>query len=139
MKHKKHPPESVKELFEIRLPLIGKWAIACSNAAQFKEKLAASLSADERIIDRDAKENLFRLMEYDGKIVWELSEEREIEISTIELLWQSFRDGTREIGVADDFLWDMYHQFERLYAGESDKPAKQEVFRWMERWPSGLD
>ena len=68
-----------------------------------------------------------------------MSEEREVEISTIELLWQSFRDGAREIGVTDDFLWDMYHQFERLYAGESDKPAKQEVFQWMERWPSGLD
>lgn len=139
MKHQKHPPGNIRDLFETRLPFIGELAIACSNVAQFKEKLAANLLTDERIIDQDAKENLFRLMEYDGRTVWELSEEREVEISTIELLWQSFRDGAREIGVADDFLWDMYHQFERLYAGESDKPAKQEVFRWMERWPSGLD
>ena len=73
MKHQKHPPGNIRDLFETRLPLIGELAIACSKVAQFKEKLAANLLTDERIIDQDAKENLFRLMEYDGRTVWELS------------------------------------------------------------------
>ena len=38
-----------------------------------------------------------------------------------------------------DFALELYHQFSRLHDGPSGVPEKEDVLRWMRRWPDGLN
>lgn len=81
------------------------------------------------------------LIENDGKTIYELSTEKEIQIRTISLLWAFLHNQEEEqqIGYSVDFLMDIYKQFERLYKKENTLPDIKQIERWMKRWPSGLD
>lgn len=138
-KNKKSAFTDAKVLFETKFPMIKELASRSGSPATFKRQLTEAIAKDCHIVNEKAKENLLRLIGYDGRTIPELSEECEIRLETITLLWQMLRGEETGTGVCNDFLTDLCHQFERLYSDTDAKPSTQKVQKWMQRWPNGLD
>lgn len=112
-------------------------AVRYSTARDFKAELKKHLSGG-RTVNPDAETTLLRLLEFDGREVFELSEERSIRIRTMTLLWQFLRGECRE-EVSRHYLSDIRRQFERLGRKEGPRPGAGTVLSWMKRWPEGSD
>lgn len=127
----------VRLLFENKFPELLAGAVDSPDEASFRQKIDAYLS--------DASWNaewvrvVRRLLEYDGRVVHELSVGEDVKVETLTLLWRflSWRMEGEEI--SPDFALELYHQFSRLHAAPSGVPEKEDVLRWMRRWPDGLN
>lgn len=139
MKQKNKPLfcSELKLLFEKEFPQLVLLATEACNAEDFKTRLVCFLRA-AGTVNPVAIRQLERLIENDGKVVFELSTEKEIQIETITLLWK-FLNGSLSEEEAGDAAWDLYYQFCRLYKKENERPAPAQVKQWMKRWPCGLD
>lgn len=131
--------QDVKALFETDLTDLCTLARACSDVDSFKSKLTDYLKSDAVIPDRPAVRNLEHLLAYDGKTVCELSTGEEVPVRTLTMWWEWLTAQPSAETPSLDFLLDVYHQFRRLYVPEPEKPTKEQVRKWMRRWPGGLD
>ena len=127
----------LREEFELQFPEICKLAENAEDYATFK---ASSWDYIYNIYSDEGRgfEQISELYGSDGKTVSELSNQCDIKVSTIELLYHFLHDGTCE-DVKTDFFIDLYWQLNRLGKKRPDKPAKSVVENWMLKWPSGLD
>lgn len=128
----------VKTLFETRLTQLISLALESQNETSFKEKLNNKLLSDESL-NPIAVQHIKRLIEYDGKTIYELSTGKEIKVETISLLWRFLAGQAIDRDILVDFWLDLYHQFSYLYQHDNDKPTVKQVNQWMKRWPSGLN
>lgn len=137
-KYKLSTHHDIRSAFERDLPHIVALASSSLAETEFKQQLNELLLSED--VNPNAVRNIARLIANDGKTIFELSTESEIELKTISLLWQ-FLTGRlhddHEVSV--DFLTDLYHQFMRLYTPERSAPSSAQVLQWMKRWPSGLN
>lgn len=63
---------------------------------------------------------------------------RKVVNAAFRMLWQAVKHGSSEAG--EDFFEDMLHLFRQLSGRNPGKrPDKEQVLKWMERHPSGLD
>lgn len=108
----------------------------CATAEAFKTAVKENLKQDGNRLNPDAVENLLRLIDFDGRTVFELSEERRLRLDTLTLLWKHIRREGSE-NVSPHFLLDLRRQFERLEDAGS-MPSPGQVIKWMKRWPDGL-
>ena len=131
--------QDVKALFETDLTDLCALALACKDAEAFRNKLADYLKSDAVIPDSPAVRNLEHLLAYDGKTVCELSTGEEVPVRTLTMWWEWLTAQPSAETPSLDFLLDVYHQFLRLYVPEPEKPTKEQVRKWMRRWPGGLD
>ena len=86
-----------------------------------------------------AARQIKRLIDNDGKTIYEASTEQEIKIETISLLWKFLTNRIINEEISVDLWIDLYHQFDRLYHEEEELPDEKQVQQWMKRWPSGLN
>lgn len=127
----------VRLLFENKFPELLAGAVDSPDEASFRRKIDAYLS--------DASWNakgvrvVRRLLEYDGRVVHELSVGEDVKVETLALLWRFLSGRIGEDEVSPDFALELYHQFSRLHAAPSGVPEKEDVLRWMRRWPDGLN
>lgn len=127
----------IKTLFETRLTQLTSLALESQDETDFKKKLDDYLLSD-CIYNADAAKHIRRLIENDGKTIYESSTEQELQIETISLLWQFLTNRVTNEEISVDLWIDLYHQFMRLYAEDAEPPTEKQVLQWMKRWPSGL-
>lgn len=136
-KNKMLSAQDIKTLFETRLTQLTSLAVASQDETDFKKKLDNYLLSDH-IPNPDAARHVRRLIENDGKTIYESSTEQEIKIETISLLWQFLTNHITNEEISVDLWIDLFHQFARLYKEDIKLPAEKQVLQWMKRWPSGL-
>ncbi len=136
-KNKMLSVQDIKTLFETRLTQLTSLALESQNETDFKKKLDDYLSSDH-IHNPNAARHIRRLIENDGKTIYESSTEQEIKVETISLLWQFLTNRVTNEENSVDLWIDLYHQFTRLYAEDAEPPTEKQVSQWMKRWPSGL-
>lgn len=127
----------VRLLFENKFPELLAGAVDSPDEASFRQKIDAYLS--DASWNAEGVRVVRRLLEYDGRVVHELSVGEDVKVETLTLLWRflSWRMEGEEI--SPDFALELYHQFSRLHAAPSGVPEKEDVLRWMRRWPDGLN
>lgn len=136
-KNKMLSTQDIKTLFETRLTQLTSLALASQDETDFKNKLDHYLLS-ECIPNPDAARHIRRLIENDGKTIYESSTEQEIKIETISLLWQFLTNRITNEEISVDLWIDLFHQFARLYEEDIALPVEKQVLQWMKRWPSGL-
>ena len=107
------------------------------DEASFRRKIDAYLS--DASWNAEGVRVVRRLLEYDGRVVHELSVGEDVKVETLALLWRFLSGRIGEDEVSPDFALELYHQFSRLHAAPSGVPEKEDVLRWMRRWPDGLN
>ena len=125
--------------FEINLTTIVEFAAKSSNSDEFKTKISDYLKSEDLTnAPTQAKENIYRLVEYDDREVFELSTGKIIKSPTLSRLWTILHNNEACI---DDtaFLMDIYQQLLRLYKDPIKIPTEEKVKQWASRWKSGLD
>lgn len=137
-KNKMLSVQDIKTLFETQLTQLTSLALESQNETDFKKKLDDYLSSDH-IHNHNAARHIRRLIENDGKTIYESSTEQEIKVETISLLWQFLTNRVTNEEISVDLWIDLYHQFTRLYAEDDEPPTEKQVSQWMKRWPSGLN
>ena len=127
----------VRLLFENKFPELLAGAVDSPDEASFRRKIDAYLS--DASWNAEGVRVVRRLLEYDGRVVHELSVGEDVKVETLALLWRFLSGRIGEDEVSPDFALELYHQFSRLHAAPSGVPEKEDVLRWMRRWPDGLN
>lgn len=127
----------VRLLFENKFPELLAGAVDSPDEASFRRKIDAYLS--DASWNAEGVRVVRRLLEYDGRVVHELSVGEDVKVETLALLWRFLSGRIGEDEVSPDFALELYHQFSRLHAAPSGVPEKEDVLRWMRRWADGLN
>lgn len=127
----------VRLLFENKFPELLAGAVDSPDEVSFRQKIDAYLS--DASWNAEGVRVVRRLLEYDGRVVHELSVGEDVKVETLALLWRFLSGRIREDEISLDFTLELYHQFSRLHDGPSGVPEKEDVLRWMRRWPDGLN
>lgn len=137
-KNKMLSTQDIKTLFETRLTQLTSLALESQDETDFKKTLNDYLLSDE-INNPDAARQIKRLIDNDGKTIYEASTEQEMKVETISLLWKFLTDRIINEEISVDLCIDLYRQFLRLYQEDAGMPTEKQVQQWMKRWPSGLN
>lgn len=105
-------PARLKQIYFQDLPEITSLAIQSETVEEFKEELTSYIKSHPQAGKRAGK-HILSLIQYDGQTIYELSQEEEIQLCTIRLLWQ-FLTGKPDNSGNTDMLLDLYHQFREL-------------------------
>lgn len=127
----------VRLLFENKFPELLAGAVDSPDEASFRQKIDAYLS--DASWNAEGVRVVRRLLEYDGRVIHELSVGEDVKVETLALLWRFLSGRIGEDEVSPDFALELYHQFSRLHAAPSGVPEKEDVLRWMRHWPDGLN
>lgn len=127
----------VRLLFENKIPELLAGAVDSPDEASFRQKIDAYLS--DASWNAEGVRVVRRLLEYDGRVIHELSVGEDVKVETLALLWRFLSGRIGEDEISPDFALELYHQFSRLHDGPSGVPEKEDVLRWMRRWPDGLN
>ena len=127
----------VRLLFENKFPELLAGAVDSPDEASFRQKIDAYLS--DASWNAEGVRVVRRLLEYDGRVIHELSVGEDVKVETLALLWRFLSGRIGEDEISPDFALELYHQFSRLHAAPSGVPEKEDVLRWMRRWPDGLN
>lgn len=127
----------VRVLFENKFPELLAGAVDSPDEASFRQKIDAYLS--DASWNAEGVRVVRRLLEYDGRVVHELSVGEDVKVETLALLWRFLSGRMEGEEISPDFALELYHQFSRLHAAPSGVPEKEDVLRWMRRWPDGLN
>ena len=129
--------DEMRGKFRQDLPEVAVWADQSRNAEEFRQRVGEGLEGLSD--DGRAVRTLRRLLELEGQTVHELSREEEVRLQTFALLWQFLSGGPGAERVSVDFALDVYHLFMRVRKTPEAGPGKDELRRWMRRWPDGLN
>lgn len=127
----------VRLLFENKFPELLAGAVDSPDEASFRQKIDAYLS--DASWNAEGVRVVRRLLEYDGRVIHELSVGEDVKVETLALLWRFLSGRIGEDEISPDFALELYHQFSRLHDSPSGVPEKEDVLRWMRRWPDGLN
>lgn len=127
----------VRLLFKNKFPELLAGAVDSPDEASFRQKIDAYLS--DASWNAEGVRVVRRLLEYDGRVIHELSVGEDVKVETLALLWRFLSGRIGEDEISPDFALELYHQFSRLHDGPSGVPEKEDVLRWMRRWPDGLN
>lgn len=127
----------VRLLFENKFSELLAGAVDSPDEASFRQKIDAYLS--DASWNAEGVRVVRRLLEYDGRVVHELSVGEDVKVETLALLWRFLSGRIGEDEISPDFALELYHQFSRLHTAPSGVPEKEDVLRWMRRWPDGLN
>ena len=127
----------VRLLFENKFPELLAGAVDSPDEASFRQKIDAYLS--DASWNAEGVRVVRRLLEYDGRVIHELSVGEDVKVETLALLWRFLSGRIGEDEISPDFARVLFHQFSRLHDGPSGVPEKEDVLRWMRRWPDGLN
>ena len=125
----------VRLLFENQFPELLARAVDSPDEASFRQKIDAYLS--DASWNAEGVRVVRRLLEYDGRVVHELSVGEDVKVETLDLLWRFLSGRMEGEEISPDFALELYHQFSRLHDAPSRVPEKEDVLRWMRRWPDG--
>lgn len=126
----------LKLLYAHNLPDIAALAAESGNENEFKNGLEEYLN---RYTENSAGEQVRQLIKFDGKEIYELSTEQNIQIQTLSLLWRFLKGETADSSIKVDLLIDLFYQFKGLTEPTPEKPTIIKIKSRTERWSTGLD
>lgn len=129
----------VKVMFETKLHYIWQIAMQSQSADDFKQQLLNSLKLNDAVLLSPEKDNIKRLILHDGLTLKEASTDTEIKLNTITSLWRFLTDKAKPESFNNDFLIDIYKQFEIMTDNYTCLPDRKQVYKWMKRWEVGTD
>lgn len=139
MKQKKMLSLSLSQLkkrYNQELPDLIKLAINSKDANYFKENLKEYLELQE---ESSASKQIRLFINFDGKAIYELSTEQDIQVQTLTLLWEFLTEKLNPENVKTDLFIDLFYQFKRLNEPSPAKLTIQKMKSRTERWATGLD
>lgn len=128
-------------LYKTELPDIVFLAQTNDDYDSFKKSLksyVAGIAPHVSSIQKSAIQRIFDTLEYDHKILCDLSTNKDIACCSFEILW-SFLRGDRVKNVHPDFFIDLYFLFKQVQTDRTDFFDKNSVLKQMKRWKCGLD
>lgn len=131
--------ENVRKKFEECLQPVCQMALDSATARDFKQRLTYFLSSHVEKPLSPERENLLRLIRNDGMEIFEASTETTLKLETISLLWRYLKGQGCPEEVSAAYLWDIYKQFEVVFLPRPSRPSREQVVRWMRRWPVGTE
>jgi lysine 2,3-aminomutase len=126
----------LKQLYRRELPDLTALAIESKNENEFKDRLEKYLDVYN---GNGASEQIRHFIHFEGKEVFELSTEQNIQVQTISLLWRFLAGRFTNDTFKTDLLIDLFYQFNGLKEPTQEKPAMIKVKSRMERWATGSD
>lgn len=123
------------QLFKQELPEIFALASQSNDVKAFKEELSIYLSS---LKEEKASEQIRHLINYDGKEIYELSTEQNIQIETLSLLWKFLTGRLSTDFTNTDLFIDLFHLFKQLSHPEIALPSQQKVKARSDRWTTGM-
>lgn len=126
----------IRKEFIRQYPWLLRLAESSANTSEFKDNLRHYLQetdVNEKIVDR-----LLILIDYDNRVIDELSTGQQLQINTITYLWNLLKNEIKE-DVSADFYVDLFHQFSFMEKKDLYQPDRSKVKKQMNRWPTGLD
>lgn len=127
----------IEQLYQQELPDFVRMAEQSPSNDSFKKRCLNYLDG-ESICNLQAREQIKRLLAFDGQCINELSTDSQLQMATFELLYRFLNKKWNE-DLEMDFLLDLYHQLKRLYTSDEELPSREKVQEYTNRWPSGLD
>lgn len=109
-------------------------AVSVNGITEFVERLRIVLKDRD---DRIARQ-LLLMLDYEGKVVDELSTGEHLQMNSFGYLWKFLR-GEEPGGVSTGLYMDFYHLFFKLEHPVRVSPDKRQLKQWMRRWKTGLD
>lgn len=128
----------LNQLFKTELPYLYALATSGRDEADFKQKLGDYIAGNFDT-ESSAGKQILLLLNYDGKDIFELSTEQNMQINTLTLLWQFLTGNLKEDIKTNDLFIDLFYQFKRLEQTECHRPSPARIKARTERWTSGLD
>ena len=110
-------------LFQAHFPHLVALARDSANVESFRSDLKQYI-AQHPNQNSKAADTLKALISYDGKTVYELSNERNFDIKTITLFREWLRDEVNNT-INTDFVLELYNQFELLENPKIQKPEEK--------------
>ncbi len=132
-------PRELKTLFETKMQSIVNIALNSHDIGEFKVRLLDFLLLNEEKQSSLEQETIMRLIHHDGMMIKEASTEEKMKLDTITNLWHFLREKDDFDKYNSDFLIDIYKQFENLNVNNSAITDKEQLHKWMNRWPSGRE
>lgn len=132
------------KMFNADFPQLVVMATESENVVLFKEALRSYVSSrvtwEERGTDKGngIAKGILLLIDYDSRIINELSTGENMPVKTITWLWLFLKGGIKN-EVSPDLFIDLYRQFELLENPVQPVPDRTTVKRQMNRWLTGLD
>ena len=126
----------LKQVYNQELPDFTSIAIDSKSEEEFKDRLEKYLNVYN---GNSASEQIRQFIHFDGKKVYELSTEQDIQIQTLSLLWQFLRGELVNEAVKTDLFIDLFYQLKRLKEPDREKPTMIKIKSRTERWPTGVD
>jgi len=126
----------LRNLYEAELSFLFQIARQSNDENSFK-RLLRKFILENFYSNQRAAEQIILLIDYDGKIINELSTGEKIRIYTISLLFHLLKGDINFAETLTDLYIDIYFQFIRLY--EEDVQNKSIDLKLIHRWPTGLE
>lgn len=131
-------PTQLKQLYRKELPYLCEIALNSNSDNQFCEMLENYLDAHYDK-NNSAIDQIYTLIKFNNKQIFELSTEQELNITTMSLLRDFLRtDSSNEISSIDLFV-DIFYLFNLIDKTEVDSVVPKPIESFMKRWASGLD
>lgn len=131
-------PTQLKQLYRKELPYLCEIALNSNSDNQFCEMLENYLDAHYDK-NNSAIDQIYTLIKFNNKQIFELSTEQELNITTMSLLRDFLRtDSSNGISSIDLFV-DIFYLFNLIDKTEVDSVVPKPIESFMKRWASGLD
>lgn len=126
----------LKQVYKHELPDIFALGTQSMNENNFTHKLKEYLNAHR---EREASEQLLKLIKYNGSSINELSTGENIQVETISMLWKFLTGQLSDDRMAADLIIDLYNLFKPLYTTPTPHPSMIKLRSRNDRWSTGLD
>lgn len=124
----------LRRAYEKNMFWLSSLAVSVNDITEFIERLRTVLKDRD---DRIARQ-LLLMLDYEGKVVDELSTGEHLQVNSFGYLWKFLR-GEEPGGVSTGLYMDFYHLFLKLEHPVRVSPDKRQLKQWMRRWKTGLD
>lgn len=124
----------LRRAYEKNMFWLSSLAVSVNDITEFVERLRTVLKDRD---DRIARQ-LLLMLDYEGKVVDELSTGEQLQVNSFGYLWKFLR-GEEPGGVSTGLYMDFYHLFLKLEHPVRVSPDKRQLKQWMRRWKTGLD
>ena len=131
----------LKQIYTQEMPELVEMAAVSPTVEDFKAGLLKHLDSCGMVneVAEEAREQIRRLLQYDGQDVHELSTGQDISVQTIRLLYQFLTEKLENIEMPTDLFVELFQLFKRLQGENVPSPSPQRIKSRNDRWDTGLD
>ena len=128
----------LRQLYNQDFPELVSIARQSPDEQDFMKRLKKFLH-NNMLLENSAGKQIKLLINYDGKLIYELSTGQNIQINTLSLLYQFLTEKLENGEMPTDLFIDLYFLFKRPNNTEITSPSLQQIKNRTRRWETGTD